>query len=79
MNLTPREKAVKLVDTFRMFADGTDSEDDRFSPMINAKNAIQCALITIEEIVKELTSIDDGQTTIPYDYWKEVKKETELL
>lgn len=47
---------------------------------INTTNEIKkCALIAVEEIIDELVDIDDGQTTMPYKYWQNVKIEIKLL
>lgn len=49
------------------------------SEILKDKIAKQLAFISIDEILKELEDIDDGQTFIPYDYWIEVKHEIEKL
>jgi len=77
--MTPQEKAEDLVNNFRDFADGTCPETDRYSPNIEKQKAKQCALIAVDEIIKELENIDDGQTVIPYNYWNLVKEEIEKL
>ena len=67
--MTPKEQAIKLVNKFRDFADGIDSETDRFSPNIEKKNAKQCALITVDLLIEQIRS----------KYWYDVKHEIELL
>jgi hypothetical protein len=67
--MTPKEKAKELVNKFRDFADGIDSETDRFSPNIEKKNAKQCALITVDLLIEQIRS----------KYWYDVKHEIELL
>jgi len=78
--MTPKEKVKELVDRFREFADGTDIKTDRYSPNIEKQNAKQCALIAVDEILKE---IDDNYDTLHSadrkKYWQEVKKELENL
>ena len=92
---TPKEKAKELVNKFRDFADGIDSETDRFSPNIERKNAKQCALIAVDEILKcEATEPTDtdwdecGSTAQYYwpqkkedagKFWGEVKQEIEKV
>ena len=81
--MTPKEKAKELVNKFRDFADGIDSETDRFSPNIEKKNAKQCALIAVDEIDRVLQSAstkeDPYVNLLSLEYWQEVKKEIELL
>jgi hypothetical protein len=67
--MTPQEKAKDLLDKFREFADGTDSETDRYSPKVEKEKAKQCALIAINELIKETGA----------KYWYDVKQEIELL
>ena len=67
--MTPKEQAIELVNKFRDFADGIDSETDRFSPNIEKKNAKQCALITVDLLIEQIRS----------KYWYDVKHEIELL
>ena len=65
MNLTPEQKAKELVDKFkfntRAFNETNGWEDTCY-------NAKQCALIAIDEILKE---------TLDIHYWQQVK--TEIL
>jgi len=67
--MTPQEKAKDLLDKFREFADGTDSETDRYSPKVEKEKAKQCALIAINELIKETRT----------KYWYDVKHELEKL
>lgn len=67
--MTTKEQAIELVNKFRDFADGIDSETDRFSPNIEKKNAKQCALITVDLLIEQIRS----------KYWYDVKHEIELL
>ena len=71
--MTPKEKAIELVNKFRDFADGIDSETDRFSPNIEKKNAKRCALIAVGEL------FDYNSKESMHNYWIEVKQEIELL
>jgi hypothetical protein len=67
MNLTPKEKAKMLVNKFkyhtRAFNETNGWQDHRF-------NAKQCALIAINEILKE---------TLNVDYYQQTKTEIEKL
>ena len=71
--MTPKEKAEELVDKFYpMF---TNSVRDTLSK--------QCALIAVDEILKELSPLELhplGTYINPkIDYWQEVKQEIEKL
>ena len=66
--MTPKEKAVELVDKFRL------------SKAITESYAKQCALIAVDEIIKSNpyeVSKTDMDSTI--EYWQEVKQEIEKL
>jgi hypothetical protein len=89
--MTPKEKAKELINKFRDFADGIDSESDRFSPNIERKNAKQCALLAVQEIILSApfepadTDWDEAGSSAQYWYpqkledsakwWAEVAKE----
>jgi hypothetical protein len=72
--MTPKEKAEDIVRKYStyvvMWSGGIEVE---------RQNVKQCVLISVDEMLKELESIDDGQTVIPYNYWQEVKQEIEKL
>lgn len=67
--MTAKEKATELVD--KMYA--TAKED--YS--ITFYEAIDCALIAVDEILDLLPEITFGNRV--YEFWLEVKKEIELL
>tara|TARA_R110000868_G_C10685312_1_gene747831 strand:- start:50 stop:253 length:204 start_codon:yes stop_codon:yes gene_type:complete len=67
--MTPKEKAKELVDKFTFRCEECDYD----------WNAKQCALIAVDEILQELENADDGQTSIPYEYWEQVKSEIQKL
>ena len=72
--MTPKEKAEELFNNFYNHCfnpDGYRSD--------NEDNAVECALFCVDEILQELENVDDGQTSIPYDYWEEVKNELNKL
>jgi len=64
--MTPKEKAIELVEKFIDLQDENLKECDyRFSKL--------CALITVDEIIRDNASIYSQQ------YWNEVKQEIEKL
>lgn len=75
--MTPKEKAQELVNKFREFADGIDSETDRFSPNIEKKNAKHCALIAVDEILNNNKILFED--VLNDQYWEEIKQEIKLL
>jgi hypothetical protein len=72
-----KEKAKELVNNYRVILMQTDT--DAGQEILCTSIAKQCALIAVDEILKELESIDDGQTVIPYNYWQQVKTEINNL
>jgi hypothetical protein len=75
--MTPKEKAEELVNTIldKLYNDGSLS----FKRILYAK-AIECALITVDEIQK-LPNIgyNHNRDESQYDYWQEVKQQIEKL
>lgn len=77
--MSPKEKAIELVERFKPYSDY--QEDDCFSEvermLINAK---QCALIAVDEIL-EVISFNkyDDKYWEEEEYWNEVKLEIEKL
>lgn len=86
--MTPKEKAKELFDKYFEFVEA-------FSAQNQIENAKQCALITVDEIIKseprypsDVDWDDVGGTHQYYyeaqheealNYWEEVKQEIELL
>jgi hypothetical protein len=73
--MTPKEKAIELVDKFREYShtdfnyySGVDTE---------IKNAKQCALIAVDLLISE--TFLDFYVNHPQPYWQEVKTELEKL
>ena len=67
--MTPKEKAIELFDKF-------NKPDTTHYPYVH--NAQQCALIAVDEIIKEiLNPIEFNLTRLMF--WKDVKKEIEKL
>lgn len=69
MQLTPKEKAIELVDKYRNYIVSF------LSDTMKDKNAKTCALIAVDEIL----NTEVGDTVKEYDYWQEVKKLIEKL
>lgn len=65
--MTPKEKAKKLINRF------LDSDNIIF----NIEGAKECALITVDEIVKQLEQY--GYYKSLMTYWESVKQEIEKL
>ena len=80
--MSPKEKAIKLVDEFKSYANTFE-----YCTKGNKHNAKQCALIAVDEIILqngELYLSALGKKTIQFYILKnnflfEVKKEIELL
>ena len=69
--MTPKEKAFELVDKFRM------NVLDYGGSGLNIFKAKQCALISVDEIIKcAIWKYNAIEHTI---YWKEVKEEIEKI
>jgi hypothetical protein len=75
--LTPKQKAIELVDKFYqrfpLTMDVITTEGDLSWEYDSWKDAKQCALIAVDELLLLITY----QPTI--DYWNEVKQEIEKL
>jgi hypothetical protein len=68
--MTPKEKAVELVDKFCKLTRWKMGQEDYI------KRAKQCAIIAVDEIIKEL---EYGVGKSATEWWHEVKKEIEAL
>lgn len=86
MSLTPKEKAVELIEKFKPFVypyigSSFLSGDD--SPMVIMLNARRCALIAVDEILKiDAAWFDPSCATIEsstLEYWELVKQEIEQI
>jgi hypothetical protein len=73
--MTPKEKAEELVHNFKKYSYYPKTNDDLLFVNELNKNAKQCALIAVDEILNAVTAIADKR----YDYWKEVRQELEKL
>ena len=70
--MTPKEKAIELVDNFRL------KVLDYNGNQLNTFKALQCALIAVDEILNDKEEID-GMRIINDPYWIKVKQEIENL
>ena len=82
--MTPKEKAKELVNKFKSnvykkaFED-TDFMYDRYYGL-DDEMAKQCALISVNEILKSLPPFEYGlEYVAKIDFWQELKKEIEKL
>ena len=67
--MTPKEKAISLVDSYRNIIMNEDTECG--NEILCTVIAKRCALIAVDEIINEV--YDD------LEWWKEVKQEIEKL
>ena len=75
--MTPKEKAFELAHKFRLLEIRTSENSHMMISMADAK---QCALISVDEILSELTEIPYGLEYLNrLNYWLEVKQEIENL
>ncbi len=76
--MTPKEKCDELIDKF-VDASVVEEEENYFHPRPYSL-AKQCALITVNELIKELLEeINPSVHGFRHNYWKEVKQEIEKL
>jgi len=71
--MTPKEKADELID--KMYYIGRYDDKEDYNLAMAWERAKQCALIAVEEILNAALNVKMGE----HEYWKEVKKEIELL
>jgi len=71
--MTPKEKAEELVKKFGTYAVMWSGGIE-----VERQNVKQCALIAVNEILKDREEID-GMRVINDPYWLEVKEEIEKL
>lgn len=86
--MTPKEKAIELVDNFRNYVDSEIAGDQTFEYSKEQETSLskKCALIVVDEILLEIShgrKLDwirerkKGQEYIVY--WNEVKEEIKQL
>ena len=74
MELTPKQKAKKLIKQFLPYVDWNDLQEDCTNRKWALRNAKQCALLTVEEIIS-IKLLWFQKDTEYLDFWKEVKEE----
>lgn len=69
--MTPQEKAKELRDKFQ------DRLFDKRDVTIYQEDAVECALIAVDEIINELVELSNGEFTFIHkvEYWQAVKQE----
>jgi len=76
--MTPKEKCDELINKF-VDASVVEEEENYFHPRPYSL-AKQCALIAVNELIKELLEeISPSVHGFRHNYWKEVKQEIEKL
>jgi len=70
--MTPKEKAIELLDKFKLSFAGVISNEEDWEFL-----AKQCALIAVKTLMEEAYRQNDYEGFI--SYWKEVKQEIEKL
>ena len=79
---SPKEKAKELIDKFYqkfpLTMDVITTKGDLSWKYDNWKQAIECALIAVDELIKSSPQKPRSYTDTML-YWEEVKKEIELL
>ncbi len=68
--MTPKEKAIELFD--KMFIEMSNFS---ITDEVLEEVAKQCALIAVNEIMKQCWDYRDIDLQASYDYWQEVKQE----
>ena len=72
--MTPKEKAIDLT------ADFYDIKSNEPDYGMEWEMAKKCALISVDEIIKQLTPIEEAPNNKDaFNYWEEVKNEIENL
>jgi hypothetical protein len=66
--MTPKEKANDILDKFWLL--------DKVKPMITEKQAKQCSLIAVDEII---SALDSSLLDADIEWWKQVRKQIEKI
>lgn len=81
--MTPKEKCDELIEKFipNMYCYmGSGMLSNDYDEKVALNNAKQCALITVNELIKELLEeINPSVHGFRHNYWKKVKQEIEKL
>jgi len=80
---TPKEKAIKLFKEYLEWIGKSYYHDGAYSKGEEDK-AKECALVTVEEMIKEYDAIESEQVALGFinskmEYWNEVKEELNKL
>lgn len=70
--MTPKEKAKELVDIYIDVNEMYNLQNNNIV-VINYNFGKQCALITVDEILK--ANVVCNENSFPYKYWQKVKNE----
>jgi hypothetical protein len=74
--MTAKDKAKQLVEKFIEHTQEWDELDGYVNDVYNSK---QCALIAVDELIKQCWDYRDIDLEKSSDYWKEVKQEIQNL
>jgi hypothetical protein len=74
--MTAKEKAIELMNKYQYAVRFDESETQYFANMHSVK---ECALIAVDEILKQCWDYRDIDLQASYDYWQEVKQKIQLL
>jgi len=77
--MTPQEKAEDLINSFYYSLPNNGSEVGLNSTTERYKEAIQCALIAVDEIIKTIEYSSQADEMIKTSYWEQIKTEIEKL
>lgn len=75
--MTPKKKAQELVNKFSTYCDVYIDSEDEFDRIEQHERAEQCALIAVNEIIKEssdcVTTLREGRLPLTdKEYWQKV-------
>jgi hypothetical protein len=73
--MTPKEKAEELIEEFYKIEDSKLDED----AWIDSYLAKRCAMVAVDEIIREVDWHDFETPNKVLNYWQEVKQEIEKL
>ena len=74
--MSAKDKAIELMDKYQYAVRFDESETQYFANMHSVK---ECALIAVDEILKQCWDYRDIDLQASYDYWQDVKHEIQLL
>jgi hypothetical protein len=74
-----KDKAIELVKKFRIYAFTCDYDYEAKGAKNEYHNAEKCAIIAVDEIMKQCYDYRDIDLQASYDYWNEVKSEIQKL